>query len=57
MKQLVIAISLILAACNSTPKIKDPTIAYPTPPAELMVPPKELKTIPTEESDSKPDAK
>lgn len=45
MKINILLAALLLSACNK-PDLPDPRAAYPLPPAELMVPPQKMETIP-----------
>lgn len=48
MKKLILIASAcaLLAACNGNPELPDPAATpFPTPPAELMRPAQELKTL------------
>lgn len=49
MKSKLIAIlaALMLVSACGTPKLPDPTVKYPPPPAELMKPAPKLETIKT----------
>jgi len=40
-----LVLAAVLAGC-STPRLPDPTINYPTPPAALMEPGRDMKVIP-----------
>lgn len=49
MRKVIVAMMVLaLAACSNTKLV--PIVSMPDPPAELMQPPPELKTIPKQEA-------
>jgi hypothetical protein len=45
-KLLILSSLLLVVACNK-PQLPDPTVEYPTPPAALMEPSRNMQEIPT----------
>ena len=43
----ILAVLMLISASCSTPKLPEPTVKYPHPPAELMKPAPKLETIKT----------